>query len=203
MNTELCFEIFDAKLREYKSLSNDTKYSLLRCSNVSINDIEIKTFNNEKIFDIILVNRFYQKAFVYLNELITDYKYNEKRFQNIDKFYESFAFSNKEFNIGYDEFYDIFNRIFKVNNGIVDLESFFGYFEGKKITFRIKNEEFLEISLNSIISEHAFLNTKLNGFFDFVDIKKQGIVFFNEFEELMSKIFLNYDSRWKNNEYFL
>lgn len=202
MNTELCFEIYHAKLREFKSLANETRYSLLKYTVFSINDTEQTYTSEEKIYEYMLVNRFYQKSFVFLNQLIADYKYNNKTHENIEKFYESFAFSNKEFEINFIEFSKIFNNQFKIENGKVDLEKFFVFFDNKKYTFRIKNDDFVELSLNQIISEYEFLNNKLNSLFDLADIKKQGIIYFKEFEEIMSKIFFNMDTRWQNNEYF-
>lgn len=203
MNTELCFEIFHAKLREYKSLANETKYALLRSTQFSINDKEQKNTKEERIYEYMLVNRFYNKAFVFLNQLLGDYRNNGKMTEKLEKFYEPFSFSNKEFIISQDEFVNIFTRLFKVSNKEIDLDHFFHFFENKKFTFRIKNDDFIELSLNSIIAEHVYLNNKLNTLFDLVDMRKRGIVFFKEFEELMTRIFVNQDTRWKNNDYFL
>jgi hypothetical protein len=203
MNTELCFEIYHAKLREFKSLASETKYNLLRATTFCINEKEYKYVGEDKIYEYMLVNRFYNKAYVFLNELLADFKNIGKTYEILDKFYESFAFSNKEFNIKYEEFCRIFQKLFKILNGKVDLETFFAFFNDKKYTFKIRNDDFIEISLNTIISEHDYLISKLTSLFESVDVQKKGILYFKEFEELMSKIFTNIDTRWKNNEYFL
>jgi hypothetical protein len=203
MNTELCFEIFHAKLREYKSLANETKYALLRSTKFTINDKDQKNVKEEKIYEYMLVNRFYSKAYVFLNEMLDGYRNNGKNLENLQRFYEPFSFCNKEFNISKEEFSSIFHRNFKIIGENIDLDHFFTFFENKKFTFKIKNDDFIELSLNAIINEHSFLNNKLNVLFDLVDMKKKGVIFLKEFEELMSKIFINIDTRWKNNEYFL
>ena len=203
MNTELCFEIFYSKLREFKSLVNETKYPIIRNTIVYINDKEQKGIREEKKFDYMTMNRFYIKSYVYINDLITDYKSNVKTHEILANFYDHFSFSNKEFQITNEEFLSIFNRIFKINNGLLELEKFFNFFEGKKFSFKIKNDDFIESSLSCVIGEHAYLNNKLNVFFELVDAKKKSIIFFKEFEELMVKIFVNTDTRWKNNDYFL
>lgn len=203
MNTELCYEIYHAKLREFKSLANETKYALLKATTFSINDKEYKYVNEDKIYEYMLVNRFYQKAYVFLNELLADFRNNGKTHEVLEKFYESFAFSNKEFNIKYQEFNQIFHKLFKIEDGKIDLESFFSFFHDKKYTFKIKNDDFIDISLETIISEHDYLIDRLNIMFEVVDVRKLGIIYFKEFEELMVKIFSNIDTRWKNNEYFM
>ena len=68
MNTELCFEIFHAKLREYKSLAIETKYALLRSTLFTINDKDQKNVKEDKLYEYMLFNRFYQKAYVFLND---------------------------------------------------------------------------------------------------------------------------------------
>lgn len=204
MSTEICFEILYSQLREYKNLANNTKNALIKYTTFYVNDKEIKSFKIDKIYELMLVNRLYQQALVYLNKLITDYKNNKKQTEKIENFYESFSTSNKEFNISFDEFKAIFNRTFKVTEGNVDLDSFFGFYEEKNYSFIIKNQDFIDLSLNTIISEHSFLLNNLNCIFDHIDMKKIGIIYLKEFEELLStKIFLNTESHWKYKKYFM
>ena len=203
MNTENCFEIYNEKLAEYKNLANETKYALLKSSIIKINNVEIKHFEIEKMFDYLLLNRFYHKAFVYSNDLITEYRKNKKTKEKISNFFNSFALSNKEFMLKPENLEEIFIRNFSCDNGYVELDDIFKFFEENSLNFLIKNEDFVDISFKTLLGEQSLIINNLNLFFDVVDIQRKGIVYFKGFEDIMSKIFDKKDSRWQNNEYFL
>jgi hypothetical protein len=61
----------------------------------SLNNIEYKYFGENKIYEYMLINRFYHEAYVLLNGLLIEYKNNKKSHELIYKFFEFSACLNK------------------------------------------------------------------------------------------------------------
>ena len=202
MKSEICFEIYHLEIQELKYLVNDTKLDIIKRTIFKINDKQITSFTVEKIYEYMLVNRFFLSGKEYLKNLILEYKNKHKKSEKIDNFYDSFYDSNKEFNISYNDFNAIFKKNFKVTEEFVDLDNFFNFYDQKEYSFKIKINDFLEVSLKAFNNVYAFILDYLNVIFDQEDTMKKGIICLKEFKVIMAKIFINQDE-WKFMEYFL
>jgi len=152
-------------------------------------------------FDHFLIWKFYEKSFVFINDLISNYKEEKVDEISIDSLFEQFSIINKEFKINNFEFSLIIQRVFNVYDNTVDLETFFKFFNNKK-SFKLKIADFVEISLNIFISIYSAIEKRMQALFDGSDNLKEGVINFKQFREIMNKLMNNEDNKWMISDYF-
>lgn len=200
MDSLTVFEIYLTKFELFKFVL-DNKYEIMRNTLVYENKKEIK-MNDDVKLDQFLMWKFYGKSFVLINDLISKYKDGKMNEISLEVLYEKFYLVNKEFDINYFEFCQISKRVFNnKNEDTLDLQSFFNFFNKVK-SFKIKIVDFIEITLNNIISLFNMIEKKIFTFFDESDSSKEGIVYFKQFREIMIKVLNNEDNKWKIIDYF-
>jgi hypothetical protein len=199
MDTHIVFEILITKF-ELFDITLEIKEDLLKCTTVYENKKEIKMTENLK-FDHFLMWKFYEKSFIFINDLINNYKEEKVNEISVDTLYEQFSLINKEFKINNFEFSLIIQRVFNVHENTVDLETFFKFFNNKK-SFKIKIVDFLEISLNVFITIYSAIEKRMLTLFESSDNLKEGVINFKQFREIMNKLMNNEDNKWMISDYF-
>jgi len=112
-----------------------------------------------------------------------------------------FINANREFEINLNLALEIFITNFKVNNDLLELESFFNFFLNKYY-FKVKILDFTYVSVDRLINIYFGLDKLLGKMWDNADFKKQGIIFFKEFEQVLIVLLGNSENKWKIAEYF-
>ena len=194
MQTDLCIEIYFTKFNYY-DLIKENKLTLIKASVLEENSIENKTMLEEKKYEIFVLNRFVQKAQFFINELIYQFKENNKSFEPLSSFYDQFSIVNKEFNFTNTEFKYYFSKNLNVVSDQVSLESLQNFIA--KYCFKIRVVDFIQITLISFISIFDFLESNITSVFDIFDTKKQGIFHFKEFTDAVNFIFKVPENDWK------
>jgi hypothetical protein len=205
MNTDICFEIFHTKLNIF-NLVNHTCDSLIKSSKfyeANNNELSETEFSYEAKMDIFLLTKFLNKSFLFVNDIIYEYKENQIQYMDSVKFISQFQVANKEFSNfqSPEKIIRIFERNFIVKSGNIHLESFI-HFYLKKLYCKINISDYLETSISTLIYIFSQIEKKISHLFDIVDYKRKEIIFYKEFEELLYKILNPSDLKWKLNDYF-
>lgn len=202
MNIELCFEIYHTRYPHF-NLTQDNKTSILKHSQVVDSQTSLtKIIRDDKKLDYFLLNRFYNKSYILIGDLLNEYKNKRVIKKDITKIVEQFQNVNKEFKCSYEAVYEILTRNFNVEDEDIDLDTFFDFFAKNKYGFKIRVFDFLEISLNNLVLVFSLLEKKIGRMYDDVDSKKIGLIGNKEFEELLSKILVGIETKWKISDYF-
>ena len=199
MQTDLCIEIYFTKFFYY-NLVKENKNSLIRYTIVYEKNKENKGIIDERKYDLFIMSRFFSKAQFFINELLLEYRQNKKNYEPISSFYDQFSVANKEFNFEQSEIKCFFMKVFPVISDEVPLEAI-NEFQNQYF-FKIKVTDFIEITLETFISTYDFLVKKVSSIFDTYDSRKQGIIYYKEFIEMINFIFVIPENEWKLNEYF-
>ncbi len=213
MNTEMGFEIFHQKFQSYDMVFLNKDQIILNSlvsnsNNHQEGEFNSKENNPEIKLNTFLLNRFYNRSLVFVNSINTEFKSNLDAEVPYDKFYENFTLVNKEFEFLNDiHIFDIFKKNFNLYKNVekqdyfIKSESFLNYFL-KKSFFKIRIVDFLEISLNSLISIYGGLEKKIYKLYDDADFRNNGYILYKEFEEILISLFGNTENKWKFNELF-
>ena len=109
--------------------------------------------------------------------------------------------ANKDYDLNLLMIADLLKRNFKMSDDKIQLDSFFDYFVNKYI-FRIKITDFVQVSIESFSTIYADLDKIAQKIWENADAKKNGIIFYKEFENVMSELLCNSENKWKISEYF-
>lgn len=203
MSTDLCFEIYSQKLNNY-NFQIETKDKIFKMTYVSdINNKYIK-LNEIRKFDYFTLTRFYNKADIFIGDLFKNYKENKKITEKLEIFVDPFSIINRDFFLNKHQVQNIFSRCFKIQNDSINLDEFFLFFT-KKYYFMIRISDFIEICYNNATDVLNAVEKKIEKLFFEYDLKKNGMMYFKDFESLMNKIldFKTNDNKWKINDYFM
>ncbi len=202
MNSELCFEIYYTRY-QHLNLVNDNKNSIMKSSQVVDAQTSLtKIVRDDKKLDYFLLNRFYNKSYILIGDLLNEYKSKGVIQKDIKKIVEQFQNVNKEFKCSYDTVYDILRRNFTLEEELINLDTFFDFFAKHKYGFKIRIFDFLEASLNNLVFVFTVLEKKIGRMYDSVDSKKIGLIAYKEFEELLTRMLTGVDTKWKISDYF-
>ena len=220
MDVSLCFEIYQGRLPEYY-LVDYTKHDILtKATIIKAKDFSNKfaTMNWEDKLNLLFLFRFYRSSSLLIKDLY--HKYTKLKIEciDIDTFVNHFQVANKEFQITKEKVIEIISKLFKVhNNGhnndndnndnddnevSVNLESFFNYFQENNLTFKIGISEMMDITLQHMQSLFSRLEIEIGNIYDMFDLKKQGLIFMNEFKLCMNYLLTNNDNIWKIVDYY-
>jgi hypothetical protein len=208
MNTDLCFELFHSKYPQF-DLVYHTQDQIVYASTINDNDKQLKIPKDRK-YDYYLLTKMYNNSSNFINDLIQMVKSKDKSELRLDKFIVNFQISNREFDfLKLDYIKDIFKRNFIVNSqtindstvNFINIDSFLSFFI-KKYYFKINVQEFLDISLFSLLEIFQNVEKMITKFFDSADILKEGVIYKKEFLEIINKILVNSDNKWKIGDYY-
>lgn len=200
MNLEDCFDIFHHKF-SYYFLSAEALDKLIRACEVYESDNKKENFGFERTLDKFLLIRFYEKSPKFIEALVLDYRNKIKNEVDMLSLAHQFMSANKDLDINLNVTLDLFKKNFQVKEDLIDLDSFFTYFL-KKFYFKIKIIDFVNVSVERLINIYNGLNKILNKMWDNADLKRQGIIFMKEFEQVLSGLLGNSENKWKIAEYF-
>ena len=200
MNLENCVEIFNTKFQNY-SLNSDLFDKLIRVCEFYQGDNQIPNSGYEFVRDRFFLSRFYEKSTNYIENLIEEYKAKEKNEENVIELANMVINCNRDFEINLLLVIEIFKNNFKTTEEKVDLESFFSYFLVKNY-FKIKIEDFINITLEKLENIYQGLDKTLSKLWENADMKKTGLLFYKEFESILIIILGNSENKWKISEYF-
>lgn len=202
MNTELCFEIYHSRYPQF-NLVNENRLSLLKNSTViDAGSSENKKVKDEKKLDLFLINRFYNKSYILITDLLNDFKNNNITETDLTKIAEQLQNVNKEFKLSMQHCTDILKNNFTVKAGKLNLDTFFNFFAHNKVHFKIKIVDFIEISLNYLVTLFNLLEKKIFRLYEEADVRKIGLIYYKEFEDIITKLMGGVENKWKVNEYF-
>jgi hypothetical protein len=203
ISTDLCFEIYSQKLNNF-NFQLETKDKIIKMTKVTDINNKYIYLNEVKKFDYFTLIRFYNKSEIFIGDLFKDYKESKKTKEKLDNFIEPFTIPNKDFCLNNQQVENIFRRCFKINEEFINLDEFFTFFT-KKYTFSIRISDFIEICYNNAIDVFNAVEKRLEKLFLEYDSRKNGMMYFKDFEPMMHKIldFKTKDNKWKINDYFM
>lgn len=201
MYLEDCLELYKHKFSFY-FLSPEALDKLIRPCEVYQGDYKLEDLGFETVRDKFLLHRFYEKSTNFIEKLLLDYKEKVKTDVDVFLIANQFMNANKDLEVNLNLTLDIFKMNFKTNRkDSIDLESFIDFFL-KKFYFKIKVIDFVNVSVERLINVYNGLNKILNKMWDNADMKKNGIIFSKEFEQVLSALLGNSENKWKIAEYF-
>lgn len=201
MSTELCFEIYFSKFKVYEFIK-ENRDSIIKLSVLNEGEIEIKSLENENKLNFFICSRFLFKSTILINEIISDLKNNVRKFISLQTLYKHFSDVKIEIEMTIHEFKKLAEKVFIVDDKEnVELESIITFYQ-KNYSLKVKVTDFLEISLNSIVSSYDFLERKIIMIFDQNDPRRNTIIKFKEFQTSITQILGVSENEWKINEYF-
>lgn len=202
ITTHQCFEIYFSKFKEFQ-LIKENKDNLLRISTLYEDEKELKTVDKETKFYIFNLSRFLSKSNYFIHEIIVDFSQNKRKTIYFSELYQLFCSVINDLEVPEHEFLKLVTRLLKydINNKTIDLESIID-FHDQKLMLKMKVQEFLEMSLKSVINLLSLLEKVINNIFDQYDVKRNEIMFFKEFQICLIQTLKINENEWKINQYF-
>lgn len=201
MDFENSFDIYNNNF-PYYFLPTEALENLLRSCEIYEGNSKIDMKNYEKIRDLYFLFHFYNKNTAFIESLLNDYKSKRKSEEDLLEICSQFMIANNDYEIKLNFSIQVFKNNFKINsNNTIDLDSLFTYFL-KKIYFKIKIMDYLCISLELFNKIYNGLDKILSKMWEKADLKRQGIIFYKEFEQVLSILLGNSENKWKIVEYF-
>ena len=109
--------------------------------------------------------------------------------------------SAKEYEINLVQIIEILKNKFSFNNNNIKLENFLNYFIDK-YNMKIKTNDFIQITIEVLIIIYNDLDKILLKMWEKADMKRNGVIFFREFEGVMNVFLGSSENKWKITEYF-
>lgn len=202
MGFDTAFDILNHKFPHYL-LSAEAFDKLIRVCEIYDGDKKLEESRYEKVRDIYFLHHFYNKNTTYIENLLQDYKSKKKLEEDILEMSHEFISANRDYDIKLNTIFEVFENNFKIlkKTSTIDLDSFFAYFL-KKLYFKIRIVDYLKISLEIFIQTYNGLQKLLLKMWEKADIKKQGIIFYKEFEQVLGSLLGSSENKWKIIEYF-
>lgn len=200
MSLENCFEIFISKFPNY-SIQIECLDKMLRQSQVNQAEKEMANIGLESKKDMFILTKYYNKQNSSFQFLLNNFKNKTKNEESYLSIADQIMMANKEFEINFFQISELLKRNFTIVNDKIQLESFLDYFV-EKFNFKIKITDFLQICIDFFGIIYADLDKFLAKMWENADTKKQGIIFFKEFEAVLNVLLGNSENKWKISEYF-
>jgi hypothetical protein len=203
MNLDACFTMYKNKFPNFK-LSIEAFDRLIRVTEIydsNNNNIMSGGSNYEGVRDKFLLNNFCNKNVGLIEEMLNEFKKVTKTEVDALEMANLFMIANFEFEFNLIYVLDIFKINFVVKDDKIDLQSFFDFFL-KKYFFKIKVIDFLNISIDRIISIFNSLDKIILNLWNKADIFKNDAIYYKEFEGVMKNLMGNAETKWKISEYF-
>ena len=198
---DTCVEIYMTKFFSYKIyLENFEK--MIKFSKIFKNEHEVQEdLGKYYKTDIYYLQRYYIKSRDAFESLLTDFKSFKSKDNYTIEIIEHLIMSNIEFDISLSMGMDILKRNFKFTNDVIILDSFFDFFLDIYL-IKIKVLDFVQISLECFCAIYSDLDRKLYKMWQKVNLEKDSIMLYKDFENALVLILGNNDDIWKFTEYF-
>lgn len=200
MTLDSCVEIFFLKFPNF-SLHIQSLDHLLRNSNVILNEKEIENLGLENKKDIFYLRNYYNKQTSSFEHLLRHYTSKVKNEEDYLKIADQIILANKDFALNLMQTNEMLRRNFHLRDNKILLESFLDYFVDKYV-FKIKISDFVCISIECFSETFTELDKALAKLWELTEAKKNGIIFYKDFETCMNVILGNSENKWKTSEYF-
>ena len=200
MGFDISLDILKTKFGNYFiHITNIEK--LLRKCELYKNDKELDNQGLESKKDVFFLQRYYEKSIYSFEILLNDFKTNSKTQENYLMIAEQIMIANKDYDINLFQIVDIIKRNFTLYDNKIQLESFLNYFVNK-FALKIQINDFIQITVEALILIYSDLDKIAQKMWDNADTKRDGYIFFKEFESVMLVFLKNSENKWKITEYF-
>ena len=166
METDLCIEIYSSKFH-YFNLINENKHNLMRYTIILENKKENKGVLDSHKYDLFIINRFFKKGQFYLDELLNQYRLNNKNVVSISNLIDQFYIANEELHMTSNDIKLLFVRNFNLNMDEVLIESILEMLN--KYSFKIRVSDFIQTTIDHLITIYEYLDKKISIIFDEFD----------------------------------
>ncbi len=200
MSLENCMEIYLSKF-PLLSINIHALDKLLRSCTVVQNEKECESFGLESKKDVFYLMKYFQKQNASFQILLDGFRSNLKNEESYLSIADNIMIANKDYDLSLVLILDTLKRNFSFVDDKIQLESFLDYFVDK-YSFKIKVADFVQISVESFAIIYADLDRIVQKIWMSADDKKNGIIFFKEFESVMNVLLGNSENKWKISEYF-
>lgn len=200
MTLENCIEIYLNKFPHFGINVEDLE-KLLRFCVVIQNEKETENLGLENKKDIFYLMKYYHKQGPSIQLMLNSFKNHIKSEESYLPIADQIMVANKDYDLNLLTIADLLKRNFKMSEDKIQLDSFFDYFVNKYI-FRIKITDFVQVSIESFSTIYADLDKIAQKIWENADAKKNGIIFYKEFENVMSDLLCNSENKWKISEFY-
>ena len=197
---ESCLDIFSQKF-SYYYLLEEALDKVIRNSIFYRNDNEIEDVSTEAKKDYFFLSRYNQRSSSSFQMLLNNFKNNKQNEEKDISIADQIIISNRDFDLNLVFVVDILKRNFRLNGDLIQLENFFNFFVDK-FSFKIKISNFLQSCFEIFEKLYCDLDKSLLKIWENADYKRNGIIFFREFENVMNVLMGNSENKWKISEYF-
>jgi len=197
---DACMDLYSQKFTSF-SLNVEALDRILRCCIVFKNENEMEEISTETKKDLFFLSRFYQKSKVSFEILLNNFR---TLVQNDEKdlvIADQIILSNKDYEVNLVQVFDLLKRNFKLVGDKIILDTFVDFFIDK-YTFKIKLTDFMQQTYECFEVIFNDLDKYLQIMWEKADFKRNGIIFYREFENVMNIIMGNSENKWKISDYF-
>jgi len=199
MNLDTCMDIYMNKFPNYW-IHKDCLDKLLRLCTIINNERELEDSGLENKKDTFYLMKYYQKQNDSFQKLLNDFD-KGKNEENYLLVADQIMIANREYELNLIQIVTILKKYFIMTEDKIQLDSFLDYFVNK-IIFKIKITDFVQVSVDCFGIIYADLDKILQRMWENADSKKNGIIFFKEFESVLIVLLGNSENKWKISEYF-
>ena len=200
MTLDNCMEVLMSKFPNF-SIHLESFDMLLRFSQISQAEKEVENLGLENRKDTFLLMKYYNKQNSSFQFLLEAFKNKSKNEESYLKIADQIMMANKEFDVNFFQIAELLKRNFAIKDDKIKLESFLNYFV-ERFSFKVKIADFLQICLDSFVDIYADLDKYFVKMWENADVKRQGIIFYREFEAVLNVLLGNSENKWKISEYF-
>lgn len=200
MTLDNCFEIFLSKFPN-SFIHIESLDKLLRNSLISQAEKEVENLGLENRKDIFLLMKYYNKQNSAFQSLLNEFKNKTKNEESYLNIADQIMMANKEFEIDFFQIAEVLKRNFSIIDDKIQLESFLDYFV-ERFTFKVKITDFLQVCIDCFTVIYSDLDKYLVKMWENADAKRNGIIFYREFETVLNVLLGNSENKWKISEYF-
>lgn len=200
MAIENCMELYNQKFPAFH-LDVECLDRILRMCTIFKNEKIVENLSTEQKKDLYYLYRFYNNSNHYFEMCLNNFKNNIQNEEKDLNIADHIITSNREYELSLSMALDILKRNFTVIGDKVQLESFIDFFLDKYI-FKIKITEFMQQTFECFGIIFSDLDKSLKKMWEIADFKRNGIIFYREFENVMNVLMGNSENKWKISEYF-
>lgn len=200
ISIEAGIEIYSSKFQNY-FIGLVSFEKIIRETKIYKNEVLLEEMSIDRKKDVFFLTRYYQKSAAHFENLVKDFKDNNKNEENAIKIAEHIILSNKEYELNLIDCLNILKRNFNLPNDFLSLELFLSFFLDR-YSMKIKILEFVQISLETFIVIYTDLEQKISKIWNRIEVERKGIIFYKEFEVILLDLLKSNENVWKFQEYF-
>lgn len=175
---------------------SNKKLNVTNNTNFNLNEEQLK-------LDILMLVKFIHRSAIKIDQMYSDYSQGKNYFP-LSELTHQFSLVNKEFEMTVKETEELFDRHFVCEKNLLLIESFVEYFQNKKITFKIKLKDFIEITLEKLVQLFNGMEDYIFKSYNSIDVANEGFLNSRNFEKAIKKIsYINDKNNWKISKYFM